>query len=304
MNRFGKWMLTINAVLIAAISFGFIQQTVPIYKEMGGARMVIGSGGSLDIVSGGEIDIESGAALKIAGVSATNLSALTTSKSSTSAVTGFAADADTGGASLFFETQDGGVDTALDGGSTGGRWSVKTGDGSAGGADFDGAAGGELTLTAGAGSAGGAHTSNNPDGGNGASIIITAGAGGAAGGGGSGVAGDPGNVTIAGGVLLLPVQTIDMSDTTVVLTLNPGTPAGTTLTGNILYVDANGAGAEILKLPAEADCTGLLIVIENTGGETITIQNDAGGAVVSLETANAAVLICDGTTWTGTVSVP
>jgi hypothetical protein len=38
-----------------------------IYKEQGGARMVVGSGGSLDIESGGEIDIESGGSLKIAG---------------------------------------------------------------------------------------------------------------------------------------------------------------------------------------------------------------------------------------------
>lgn len=40
---------------------------VPINKEQGGARMTVGSGGSIDIESGGEIDIESGGALKIAG---------------------------------------------------------------------------------------------------------------------------------------------------------------------------------------------------------------------------------------------
>jgi hypothetical protein len=38
-----------------------------IYKEQGGARMVVGSGGSLDIESGGEIDIESGGSLKAGG---------------------------------------------------------------------------------------------------------------------------------------------------------------------------------------------------------------------------------------------
>jgi hypothetical protein len=104
-------------------------------------------------------------------------------------------------------------------------------------------------------------------------------------------------------VVKFGVQTIDMADSPVTLTLVPGTPAGTLLTGNILYVDANG-NTENLLLPHEADCTGLFLVIENTGGETITVQNDAAGAVVTLETANVAYCACDGTSWTGSVGVP
>lgn len=42
------------------------------YFEQGGARWVVGSGGSLDVASGGEIDIESGGALKIAGTDYTS----------------------------------------------------------------------------------------------------------------------------------------------------------------------------------------------------------------------------------------
>lgn len=42
-----------------------------VYREQGGERQVIASGGSLDVESGGEIDIESGGALKIAGVQVT-----------------------------------------------------------------------------------------------------------------------------------------------------------------------------------------------------------------------------------------
>lgn len=44
-----------------------------VYREQGGARQVVASGGSLDVESGGELDIESGASLKLAGtaVSAT-----------------------------------------------------------------------------------------------------------------------------------------------------------------------------------------------------------------------------------------
>ena len=38
-----------------------------VYREQGGDRMVVASGGSHDVESGGEIDIESGAALKVAG---------------------------------------------------------------------------------------------------------------------------------------------------------------------------------------------------------------------------------------------
>ena len=42
-----------------------------VYRQQGGDRMVVASGGSLDVESGGEIDIESGGALKIAGVDVT-----------------------------------------------------------------------------------------------------------------------------------------------------------------------------------------------------------------------------------------
>lgn len=38
-----------------------------VYRQQGGDRQVVASGGSLDIESGGEIDVESGGALKIAG---------------------------------------------------------------------------------------------------------------------------------------------------------------------------------------------------------------------------------------------
>lgn len=41
------------------------------YREQGGDRHVIASGGSLDVESGGEIDIESGGALKIAATAIT-----------------------------------------------------------------------------------------------------------------------------------------------------------------------------------------------------------------------------------------
>lgn len=263
------------------------------------------------------------------------------------AISSFAAAADTVGNSAFIETEDGGVDTAVDGGSAGGPLAIKTGDGGAGGADKAGAAGGAITIIAGDGSTSGTDGGANPVGGAGAAVTIATGTGGAqvdgtgaagaggalaltadpggaaaggtgaggaggsvtitAGAGGTssgGVVGAPGSVTVAGGVFLLPVQTIGMADSAVTTTLVPGTPTGTLLTGNILYVDAASGTTEDLLLPPEGDCTGLFLVIENTGGETINVQNDGGGAVVTLETANVAYVVCDGTTWTGSVAVP
>ena len=42
-----------------------------VYREQGGDRQVVASGGSMDVESGGELDIESGGALKLAGTEVT-----------------------------------------------------------------------------------------------------------------------------------------------------------------------------------------------------------------------------------------
>lgn len=42
-----------------------------VYREQGGSRQVVASGGSLDVESGGELDIESGGSLKLAGTAIT-----------------------------------------------------------------------------------------------------------------------------------------------------------------------------------------------------------------------------------------
>jgi hypothetical protein len=95
------------------------------------------------------------------------------------------------------------------------------------------------------------------------------------------------------------MQTIAMGDAAVTLTLVPGTPTGTLLTSNLLYVDAESSSSENLLLPHEADCDGLWLYIHNFGGETINLQNDAGGAVATIATAESCIAICDGTTWAG-----
>ena len=333
-------------------------QNVPVYTEQGGARRVIGSGGSLDIASGGEIDIESGGTWKIAGTTVTpsaaelntvdvatpgtveaskavvvdsskditgfnildtvtvtnatlvieSLNPLTVKLNDTNslqldnaAISSFAAAADVAGTDVFIESQDGGADTAVDGAIKGGNISLKAGDSGAAGADFDGAAGGSVTFTAGSGTAGGAHTSNNPDGGDGADIALAAGTGGAAGGGGSGVAGAPGKVSITSGLFhLTSAQTIDMSDVQVVLTVNPGTPTGTTVTSNLLFVDANSGSTEDLLLPPEADANGAVYYIANTGGEDIVVKEDSNSTIIcTISTSQVGVVFCNGTTWLG-----
>ena len=105
-------------------------------------------------------------------------------------------------------------------------------------------------------------------------------------------------------LLKLNVQTIAMDNAAVTLFVPGESSTGTQLTANILYVDAESSGSENLDLPAEADCDGVFLLVVNTGGETINIRNDAAGAVLTLETANMAVVVCDGTTWRGIVGVP
>ena len=237
------------------------------------------------------------------------------------AINAFAGAADTAGHDLYMETEDGGADGGAASGVAGGLLSIKTGDGSAsatatavggaggalslitgdgltGNTTGDGGVGGALAVTAGAGGDSGAGAGV---GGVGGSITLTPGDGGGAGG---GTAGAPGNVTVGAGIFKMQIQTIAMGDNPLTLTLVPGTPAGTLLVGNILYVDAESAGTEDLLLPHETDCEGLNLTIVNTGGETINVQNDATGAVATLETANTAYCHCNGISWVGTVGIP
>lgn len=83
-----------------------------------------------------------------------------------------------------------------------------------------------------------------------------------------------------------------------------------TLSGNITlendsptmqFIDPNGA--RTLTLPAEADSAGLMFFISNEAGgaEVITIQNDAAATIVTPTQNEAAIVFCDGVTWSGMV---
>jgi hypothetical protein len=96
------------------------------------------------------------------------------------------------------------------------------------------------------------------------------------------------------------VTTVDMADAAHALVLGTAGAAQTKLLGNIVFCDPNSGGAsEILTLPPEASSTGLVIYLFNTGGEGIVVNDDAAATVVTLDTAQHALLACDGTTWRG-----
>tara|TARA_R100001129_G_C5322265_1_gene247887 strand:+ start:1274 stop:1729 length:456 start_codon:yes stop_codon:yes gene_type:complete len=77
----------------------------------------------------------------------------------------------------------------------------------------------------------------------------------------------------------------------------------TVITSNFLIVDPTGN--RNLDLPAEALCTGLLLLIMNnatgSSSETITLRNDAAATIATIEEAEQCLVYCDGTTWRGLV---
>ena len=83
------------------------------------------------------------------------------------------------------------------------------------------------------------------------------------------------------------------------LSYRSGTASTTFLSGNILYVDAESSSSENLLLPPEVDADGSQVWIINTGGETINVQTDAGGAIATVATGSFGSFWCNGTTWFG-----
>ena len=179
----------------------------------------------------------------------------------------------------------------------------------AGGAGHTNGAGGAAGVTGGAGSGTGAGGAVNLTGGaSGSGATGNGGTATVAGGDASSTNGNGGDVELTPGALagtgrdgrvhvggfgaLVKAQTIAMNDAQVALT-------AVTLTGNWLLVDPeSGEASENLLLPPEADMADVILFIKNTGGEHIALQNDAGGAIGTIEDAEAAIVHCDGTTWT------
>ena len=103
---------------------------------------------------------------------------------------------------------------------------------------------------------------------------------------------------LSGLLRFAPAQAIDMADDQLALSVDA---AATQLTSNILYVDPNSGGAtEDLLLPPEADADGLMLIINNTGGEGIVVKDDSDTATIAtIDTAQVAIVWCDGTAWGG-----
>jgi type 1 fimbria pilin len=91
-------------------------------------------------------------------------------------------------------------------------------------------------------------------------------------------------------------RTIRTGVTTLAMNDAPKMLNAAEITSDILFVDPEG-NTEILGLPAEADMTGAVLYIFNTGGETITLNNDANTTLLSIATSQHAVAACDGTSW-------
>ncbi len=73
---------------------------------------------------------------------------------------------------------------------------------------------------------------------------------------------------------------------------------------NIFTFDPDGA-VRNLDLPAEADCTGIVLFIANAGvvTEIITIRDDAAATICTPDGAESATVWCDGVSWRGHVGV-
>lgn len=65
------------------------------------------------------------------------------------------------------------------------------------------------------------------------------------------------------------------------------------------FIDIDPNGTKVVTLPAEGDSDGLVFWIINSGGagEDITLNDDSGSLVVTINEDEAAMVACDGTTW-------
>ena len=104
-------------------------------------------------------------------------------------------------------------------------------------------------------------------------------------------------------LLAFKSEAITMGATHTLLVTGTAGSNQTKITSNFLVVDPTGN--RNLDLPAEALCTGLLLLIMNnataSSSETITLRNDAGDTILTIDEAETGLAFCDGTTWRGLV---
>ncbi len=71
-------------------------------------------------------------------------------------------------------------------------------------------------------------------------------------------------------------------------------------TWQVFSFDTNGSGRN-LDLPAEEGSAGAYLFVGNTGGQDLTVRNDAGSTVITISTTESGIVWCDGTNWYGSV---
>tara|TARA_R100000664_G_C2760052_1_gene150649 strand:- start:6609 stop:7061 length:453 start_codon:yes stop_codon:yes gene_type:complete len=104
-------------------------------------------------------------------------------------------------------------------------------------------------------------------------------------------------------LLAFKSEAITMAATHTLLVTGTAGSNQTKITSNFLIVDPTGN--RNLDLPAEASCTGLLLLIMNnataSSSETITLRNDATDTILTIDEGETGLAFCDGTTWRGLV---
>jgi hypothetical protein len=93
---------------------------------------------------------------------------------------------------------------------------------------------------------------------------------------------------------------VPMADAAHALVYGTAGAGETKLTSNIALVDPDsGQASEILTLPPVATSIGVQLVIVNTGGEGIVVKDVAAATIITLDTAQHGLVVCDGTNWFG-----
>jgi len=104
-------------------------------------------------------------------------------------------------------------------------------------------------------------------------------------------------------LLAFKSEAITMAATHTLLVTGTAASNQTKITSNFLIVDPTGN--RNLDLPAEALCTGLVLLIMNnatgSSSETITLRNDNGDTILTIDEGETGLVFCDGVTFRGLV---
>lgn len=91
-------------------------------------------------------------------------------------------------------------------------------------------------------------------------------------------------------------QTIAMGNADHTLVVNTAAGANQSrIEGGVLHVSCT-VGSHNLTFPAEADISGLYLVINNTGAQNVVLRSDTPAVLLTMPANSTAIVTCDGTT--------